>query len=112
MITAAEARALQETGQANVNKFLDLIELEIKKTAAGGYNRYVCYVEGLWSTTDRRRPPPLTGIQQAVIDALKQSPYSFGATWAADGDSYVPRGLADDDGHGPAYQNWCIHISW
>ena len=112
MITAAEARALVEASDAHLERYLALIEKEIKPRAEKGERSYDCYVADLWVATEVRRPPEPTLLQQRVINALKSFENGYDATWAESGDPYVPRGLVDDYGAGPSYQNWCILIKW
>lgn len=112
MITAQEAKALAEASAANLERYLALIDKEIRERAEKNERKYECYVKDLWDSGESRRPPTPTVLQQRVIDALKMAPNFFGAEWKESGDPYVPRGLADDNGKGPSYQNYCIHIRW
>ena len=112
MITAAEAKALAEASDAHLEKYLTLIEREIKPRAEKGDRVYECYVADLWECQETYKHPEPNALQQRVINALKAFPNCYGVRWAASGDAYVPRGLADDFGEGPMYQNVCIHIRW
>jgi hypothetical protein len=52
----------------------------------------------------------ITPLQHAVADKLKELGYRVEIK--LDGDKYVPRGLADDNGNGPTIQNYGIQIGW
>jgi len=112
MITAQEARALSEASDAHLERYLALIDKEIRSHAEKGDRVYECYVEDLWVSKETYVHPSPDPLQQRVINALKMAPTFFGAEWRKSGDTYVPRGLANDDGEGPSYQNYCIHIRW
>lgn len=57
---------------------------------------------------DNKRPLWLTRFND---DDTTQS-FDYNGTWESESESYVPRGLADDDGDGPSYTNYGIRITW
>lgn len=109
MIDAKQAKQLYDESGAEVEEYLRLtVEPEIVKAAKGG-KRYVFI--GLGTT----RPyeyveSKLTPLNRAVADRLQELGYR--ARFVNDGESYVPRGLADDDGNGPSHRNYGIQIGW
>jgi hypothetical protein len=109
MITAKEAKELYDQSGAEVNDYLkNTVERIVKKAAEGGKRQVfidmgsVRQFEYLHHT--------ITPLQQAVADKLKELGYR--AEIRLDGDKYVPRGLADDNGNGPTIQNYGVQISW
>lgn len=109
MITAKEAKQLYDESGAEVEQFLkNEVEKRVTDAAKGGK----CYVfihlgsVKQFEYLDRT----ITPLQQAVADKLKTLGYH--ARIRLDGDKYVPRGLADDNGNGPTIQNYGIQISW
>ena len=109
MITAKEAKELyDQSGQEVADYLKHSVEKKVKDAANGGKRQVfidmgsVRQFEYLHHTT--------TPLQQAVADKLKTLGYC--AVIKLDGDKYVPRGLADDNGNGPTIQNYGIQISW
>jgi hypothetical protein len=109
MITAKEAKELYDQSGQEVEDYLKhSVEQRVKKAAEGGKRNVFIHLgsveqfEYLHHTT--------TPLQQAVVDKLKTLGYC--AVIKLDGDKYVPRGLADDNGNGPTIQNYGIQISW
>jgi hypothetical protein len=109
MITAKEAKELYDQSGQEVEDFLThSVEQRVKKAAEGGKRQVfidmgsVKQFEYLQST--------VTPLQQAV--AVKLKTLGYRADIKLDGESYVPRGLADDNGNGPTIQNYGIQISW
>ena len=111
MITAQEARELTEQSEVHVNKYLALVEVEIRKQAALGKKSFSCYVTDLWDSTDSWSHLSMTPLQAHVMEKLKASPNYFGVQWTKDGDSYVPRAY-EDDSNPRKIQNYCLTISW
>lgn len=109
MITAKEAKELYDQSGAEVEQFLKHeVEKRVTDAAKGG-KRFVFIDLGYvkqFEYLDRA----ITPLQQAVADKLKTLGYR--ADIKLDGDKYVPRGLADDDGNGPKIQNYGIQVSW
>ena len=112
MIKASEAQALVLNSAANVEKYIALIEPNIRKLANDGKRTYECYVDGLWSNMEEYRfiYAELTPIQLLVSNKLKE--FGYMVRLSKSGDTYIPRGLADDYGEGPSHVNVCLIISW
>ena len=77
--------------------------------------------DALFGSVDKAQLPTIPGAREAgsvqpdatqarIIARLHD--FGLEASWYRDNDSYVPRGLADDDGQGPAYSNYGIQIGW
>lgn len=111
MITAAEAREIREHSSVRVQEILSQLEPDIRASAEKGLSELACYsVRELWTSVEAYNGRHATALQSRVMTELKE--LGYGVTFAPHGDQYVPRGLADDDGNGPSYQNWCIIIRW
>ena len=54
--------------------------------------------------------PPLSNEMKFVKDSLEKLGYEISID--TKGESYVPRGLSDDYGEGPKYENYGMYISW
>ena len=109
MITAKEAKQLYDESGAEVEQFLkNEVEKRVTDAAKGGKRFVFIHLGSVkqFEYLDRT----ITPLQQAVADKLKTLGYR--ADIKLDGESYVPRGLADDDGNGPKIQNYGIQISW
>ena len=109
MITAKEAKALYDESGAEVEQFLSYnVEQKVMDAANGGKRQVFIDMGSVkqFEYLDRT----ITPLQQAVADKLKTLGYR--ADIKLDGDKYVPRGLADDNGNGPTIQNYGIQISW
>lgn len=117
MITAKEAKELFEVSDTIVDQFLDVIDPAIRNAAIAG-KKELCVssivtlpdhskVGGSIGPFDRLE---ITPFQQRLIDKLVS--YGFGAKLELYGNKYVPRGLADDDNHGPEHQNYTIIVRW
>lgn len=114
MISASTCRQIVELSDATVDKILERLSPKVEAAATAGKRTYSIYEDGLWegvNVTFGASPKP-TPLQLRVIEKLKAHGF-LSAKLSADGDKYIPRGLADDfDGTGPDYQNFCIVISW
>lgn len=107
MIDAKEARELYEQTGANVQEYLDnTIEPRVKEAIELGRTQCEVLVDA--KETYRRIEPDT--FDKQVITKLKALGYtvSFGFY----GDTYVPRGLADDNGEGPVHRNVGFIIGW
>lgn len=107
MITAAQAKELYDQSGAEVNDFLThKVEKYIRDAAMAGKRSVFVLVdsEETWKTIT---PSP---FNRQVIDKLKELGYT--AKFGRDGESYVPRGLADDNGNGPKHTNVGYTIGW
>lgn len=110
MITAQQAAEIAKAGDKEVDRILLLLEKEIEAKAKLGEREYKCYKHVSWEALglyDEKKPSPL---QERLITELKK--YGFAADMRLDGESYVPRGLADDDGNGPEHWNSVLVIKW
>jgi hypothetical protein len=110
MITAKEAKEIQLASEANIQKYLTKVEVQIKECAELGLNRVALYNEGLYSSFPCGVPINTTPLQNRLITELQH--VGFKAVFLKDGPSYIPKGLADDDGNGPIHNNWCVVVSW
>ena len=106
---ANEARALTDNSDAKANEILETqIFKNIKEYAEKGKSQYIYYVD---SCEISAAMPAQTVTQKMITDKLKA--LGYWAEWSEYGDSYIPRGLADNyDGSGPAYMNYGIIIRW
>lgn len=109
MITANEAKQLYDESGAEVNQFLKFeVEKKVTDAAKGGKRQVFIYMGSVKQFEYLANT--ITPLQQAVADKLKTLGYR--AEIKLDGESYVPRGLADDNGIGPKIQNYGIQIGW
>lgn len=109
MITAAQAKNLcAESGVAVDNYLNRTIAPEIYKAAKAGKRGVFIQVgsEPLVGSIGAMKEPLHTSAM------MKLTGLGYTVRWGADGDPYVPRGLADDYGKGPAHTNVGIHIIW
>ena len=109
MITAQEAKQLYDESGAEVEQFLKhSVEQNVSNAAKGGKCDVFIHLGSVkqFEYLDHT----ITPLQQAVADKLKTLGYR--ADIKLDGDKYVPRGLADDNGNGPTIQNYGIQIGW
>lgn len=109
MITAKEAKQLYDQSGAEVDQFLkNNVERKIKDAASSG-KRYTTVHLGTVPQFEYL-DQVITPLQHAVVDKLKELGYQ--AAIKLDGEKYVPRGWADDDGNGRTVQNYEVVISW
>ena len=109
MITANEAKALYDESGAEVDQFLkNNVEQNVSNAAKGGKRQVFIHMGSVNQFEYLHHT--ITPLQQAVADKLKTLGYR--AEIKLDGDEYVPRGLADDNGNGPKIQNYGIQIGW
>ena len=109
MITAAEAKVLYDQSGAEVDSYLKHeVESKIVKAAMEGKRSVTILLGSLecFKHLDQEVIP----IQKAVVTKLKELKYR--AVIQVYGDRYVPRGLADDDGNGPAHRIYGFEIEW
>lgn len=109
MITAKEAKELYDESGAEVAGFLKgSVEAIVIEAARGG--KRVAYIllgsVGPYEYVDQ----VITPVEKAAVEKLKTLGYT--AKIVKYGESYVPRGLADDDGNGPSHTNYGIQIGW
>lgn len=109
MITAKEAKELYDKSGQEVADYLKYtVEPQVVKAADGGKRQTIIHLKSL--EPFRHLDQMITPLQKAVVDRLKE--LGYGAEIKLYGESYVPRGLADDLGKGPSHQNYGIHIGW
>jgi len=109
MITAKEAKQFYDDSGYEVDQFLThTVEPVVTDAAKSGKRSIFIFLDSLrpYDHLDR----VITPLQKAVVAKLKELGYH--ALIRLDGEMYVPRGLADDDGDGPKHQNYGIHIGW
>jgi hypothetical protein len=109
MINAKEAKALYDkSGQEVADYLKHTVEPAVTRAATAG-ERYVFILVGSTQFEFEMRVK-ITSVHQGAVAALKELDYVVSI--ARHGESYVPRGLADDDGDGPLYTNYGFHIGW
>lgn len=105
MITAQEARALYDRVGIEATKLANEVSAAITKAASS--KRSLFYLIDAEVTYHHSSP---NDVQSRVIEDLRAA--GFKVTYGRDGEAYVPRGLADDDGNGPSHINVGFHIKW
>jgi len=109
MIDAKEAKRLYDASGAEVQAFLtNEVEPSIIKAATGG-KRSIFILIGTVGPFDHLIDK-IKPIERAVEKAINTLGYN--CKIEKDGASYVPRGLADDDGNGPSHTNYGYKINW
>lgn len=109
MITAKDAKKLYDESGHEVDQFLkQSVEPNVINAAKGGRRHVFIHLGsvGPFEYVDQVATP----LHRAVVDKLLTLGYR--AKIETDGDKYVPRGRADDDGNGPMHLNYGIRISW
>ena len=107
MITAKEAKQLYEDSGAEVEAYLaDKFDNQIRKAAKDGKTSYFHHI----TAVNTRDPSSAGQLEIKVMARLRELGYSV--VWYRDPDTYVPRGLADDDGTGPLYSNVGLMVTW
>ena len=106
MISAKDARVLYDQSGAEAEKFLTQIEPLIVEAANTGKCNIFFHL-GSEETSRAIKPTPL---QSQVMDKLHALGYRV--QFFRQGETYVPRGLADDDGNGPMHSNFGFAIHW
>jgi hypothetical protein len=109
MITAKEAKQLYDQSEQEVADYLSHhVEGYVRSAAESGKRQVQIHIDttGPFEYLDQK----ITPFEKAVIDKLKTLGYT--AKIENYGDSYVPRGLADDDGNGPSHRNYGFIIGW
>lgn len=108
MLSAKEAREIVESSDVEVLKSLKMFDEQIRYAAAAqGKKEYFYHMDA----AEMYRGLPLSKpLAVSVVAKLKT--LGYGADYTFYGDSYIPRGLADDDGSGPEYTNYGIVVRW
>ena len=109
MISAQEAKLIYDNSGVEVQEFLDQKIEHAVKIAAGLGKRYYIYHLGSIAPYMRIHQEDHR-VEMLAAEELKKLGYhvSIGTY----GDSYVPRGLSDDEGNGPDHKNYGITIGW
>lgn len=107
MISAQDARTITEASGVEVEKYLNsVVEPAIKKAAALGARSVFVHVMSIPTYQGSEPDYKASGAIKTLLE------FGYRATWARDGEAYVPRGLADDDGNGVEHVNQGISIQW
>ena len=109
MIDAKQAKQLYDQSGAEVEQFLKH-EVEKKVTDAAKSGKREVFVDMGSVKMFHHLADTITPLQKAVADKLKTLGYR--AEIKLHGESYVPCGLADDNGNGPTITNYGIQIGW
>lgn len=109
MIDASEAKELYDQSGAEVAGFLKGSVEPIVIEAARGGKRVAYVLLGSLGPYDHL-DQVVTPVEKAVVEKLVALRYT--AKILKYGESYVPSGLADDDGNGPFHTNYGIQIGW
>lgn len=107
MLSAKEAIEIVNNSDADVLKSLKMFDEQVRYYSAKGERKYF-YDMG--STETCHPLPVLKPLTVSVVSRLRVLGYSV--EYCFYGESYVPRGLADDDGNGPSYKNYGILVRW
>lgn len=106
MISAKEALELYNNSLYTLEKYLnDNFHSGIRESAMNGQRRYVFHMGA-----EEHSLPKLTVLEQKVLEELGKLGYT--TQYAFYGETYVPKGLADADGNGPAHKNYGIVVQW
>jgi hypothetical protein len=109
MINAKEAKALYDKSGHEVANFIkNKVEPVVIKAATDGKRKVFIQLGATQFEFEMR--VKITSVNQGVVEALKELGYVVSIE--QDGASYVPRGMADDEGDGPEYTNYGFHIGW
>jgi hypothetical protein len=113
MITRKQAKEKADSVGKIPDYIIKQIEHQIWNAAEDGKYEVFLYITDLWNSFNVHGGPTTPSkLQQNVIKFLTAAPNNFTVTFAPHGDSYVPRGLADDDNTGPEYINWGILVKF
>lgn len=109
MINAKEAKLLYDSSSAMVESYLTRsIEPAIKNAAQEGELKVVIHIDSLESSTYLNQV--VTQLHKSTVERLLDLGYT--AKIGYYGDTYIPRGLINDDGDGPTYQRYGLIIGW
>jgi len=107
MITAQEAKKIYDHSGAEVIHFMDsIVEKKVKESAMSGKCSVFIHLGCERVYID----PAYEPIHISAIDKLKELGYTVQKY--SDGVEYVPKGLADNDGHGALHRNFGFTVSW
>jgi hypothetical protein len=106
MLSAKEALELYNNSLYTLQKYLDEnFHSGIRQAAMDGKRRDFHNMGA-----EEHNLPELTPLEKKVLEELGKLGYTHHYMFY--GDSYVPRGLADDDGNGTSYKNYGIVVKW
>lgn len=105
-ITAKEARELTNKSEKAVQTALVPVYDLIRTNAQKGETSCFWHLD----TIEQSYHIPVESMTQAMIDTLHK--HGFHCQVRTQGEAYVPRGLADDEGNGPKHINYGIAIYW
>ena len=109
MINAKEAKALYDKSGHEVANYIKVkVEPVVIKAATDGKRKVFIQLGATQFSSEMRAD--ITSVHRGVALTLKELGYVVSIE--QDGASYVPRGMADDDGDGPSYTNYGFHIGW
>lgn len=106
MLSAKEALDLYNNSLYTLDKYLnDNFHSGIRQAAMNGTRKYIHDMG-----SEQFSLPALSDLEKKVIEELGK--LGFKTQYIFYGESYVPRGLAADDGTGPGYKNYGIVVTW
>lgn len=106
MITAKEALELYNNSLHTLQKYLDEnFHSKVREAAMQGKREYMHFTD----SCEGSLPKPSILESKAIAELQK---LGYSVNYMFSGDSYVPRGLANDDGEGPEYQCYGIRVKW
>lgn len=108
MISATEAKALYDASGKDVENWINCkVRTQVESSAKSG-NRFVyIHIDSIESYAPLPNP---TSLEQAVMSKLISLGYVVKLTKY--GDTYIPRGLSDDNGDGPTHINYGLCVGW
>ena len=109
MISAKEAKILYEKSGQLVEDYLKHnVEQEIIKASNNGERTVTILLDSIENS--KTLSQAITPLHNSICERLKELGYNVNVTKY--GNSYVPKGLANDLGYGPLYTNYGIIITW
>jgi hypothetical protein len=105
-ITAAQARDITHKSLGLALSQIKPIEQLIKAAAENGESSVVYHIGAVRMGQGIPENPITTNTVRILRNA------GFHADLRCETQSYVPKGLQDDSGNGPAHVNYGIYISW
>ena len=107
MITAQEAKKIYDHSGVEVIHFMEsIVEKKVKESAISGK----CSVFIHLGCEHVHNRPEYEPVHNSAMLKLKELGYTVEKS--SDGVEYVPKGLADNDGHGPLHRNFGFTVSW
>jgi hypothetical protein len=106
MINAIQARELVAESGVEADAVLKTLDPLITNAAKEGKRELFYFLDAERTSSNL----PSTPLNKMVLSKLGTLGFSANMSWH--GVSYVPRGLADDDGNGPQHKNFGYLIRW